>query len=74
MAASPRERHSIPKSRKQVLLKELGQIAGLLAEENLEFLKHQAEVLLHTARMAPLQTRMDDPPTKTLNKQEPMEL
>lgn len=39
------------KTRKQILSKELTALFKLLDEQGLEFLKHQAEVLLHNARI-----------------------
>ncbi|MCX7787856.1 MAG: hypothetical protein N2442_09175 [Spirochaetes bacterium] len=59
MASPAKKRCSPPKTRKEILLKEIAQIAPLLAEENLEFLKHQAEVLLHSARMGSLNQQAD---------------
>ncbi len=59
MASSAKKRCSPPKTRKEILLKEISQIAPLLAEENLEFLKHQAEVLLHSARIGSLSQKTD---------------
>jgi hypothetical protein len=62
MSSSAKKRCSPPKTRKEILLKEIAQIAPLLAEENLEFLKHQAEVLLHSARIGSLNQKTDLPP------------
>ena len=47
-----------------MLIKEIAQIAPLLAEENLEFLKHQAEVLLHSARIGSLNQKTELPPSQ----------
>jgi|GEM_PF-2817725 len=64
MSSSAKKRCSPPKTRKEMLLKEIAQIAPLLAEENLEFLKHQAEVLLHSARIGSLNQKMELPPSQ----------
>ncbi|MFQ3621361.1 MAG: hypothetical protein SNJ78_10525 [Spirochaetales bacterium] len=61
MTPAGKKRNSQPKTRKEVLLKELSQITPLLAEDSLEFLKHQAEILLHTARIGTLNQRLAEP-------------
>ena len=51
----PKQKTSRPKAaektRKQILTKELTELFKLLDEQGLEFLKHQAEVLLHNSRI-----------------------
>ncbi|GAB4367593.1 MAG: hypothetical protein Kow009_04520 [Spirochaetales bacterium] len=70
MASPAKKKNSQPKTRKEILLKEIARIAPLLEEENLEFLKHQAEVLLHSARIGSLNQKTEFPPPGSASPRE----
>jgi hypothetical protein len=50
-------RKSTVKTRRQILTKELTALVKLLDEKGIEFLKHQAEVLLHNSRVESVRRR-----------------
>lgn len=51
MKKSPGSKRPVVKTKKQLLVKDLTTLFDELDEPGLEFLKHQAEVLLHNARI-----------------------
>ncbi len=68
MKKPPKPKAGVEKPRTQVLVKELTALCKLLEEKDLEFLKHQAEILLHNARVVAMRKKNpspDDVPKKT---------